>query len=69
MLSIMGNIVSTNEYIEYKNKINLLEKRVLELEQKVFIGYINIDGRLVKESDITNFLSVPHKLQKQENNN
>ena len=65
----MGNVISINEYIEYKNKINLLEKRVLELEQKVFIGYINIDGRLVKESDITNFLSVPHKLQKQENNN
>ena len=66
----MGNSISTNEYIEYKNKINLLEQRVLELEQKVFIGYVNVNGRLVRESDITNFLSTPHhKLKKQENGN
>ena len=65
----MGNSISTNEYIEYKNKINSLEQRVLELEQKVFIGYVNVNGRLVKESEITNFLSVTHKLQKKENNN
>ena len=55
----MGNLISTNEYIEYKNKIDTLERRVLELEQKVFIGYINVDGRLVQESEMTHFLPTP----------
>tara|TARA_B100000287_G_scaffold421529_1_gene462336 strand:- start:68 stop:256 length:189 start_codon:yes stop_codon:yes gene_type:complete len=59
----MGNLISTNEYIEYKNKIDELEQRVLELEQKVFLGYENVNGRLVKESENTNFLptSIPKK--------
>jgi len=55
----MGNIISINEYIEYKNKIDALEQRVLELEQKVFLGYENVNGRLVKESENTNFLPTP----------
>lgn len=55
----MGNLISTNEYIEYKNKIDALEQRVLELEQKVFLGYENVNGRLVKESENTNFLPTP----------
>ena len=55
----MGNLISINEYIEYKNKIDALEQRVLELEQKVFLGYENVNGRLVKEPEITNFLPTP----------
>ena len=55
----MGNLISINEYIEYKNKIDALEQRVLELEQKVFLGYENVNGRLVKESENTNFLPTP----------
>ena len=55
----MGNIISINEYIEYKNKIDALEQRVLELEQTVFFGYENVTGRLVNESENTNFLPTP----------
>ena len=55
----MGNLISTNEYIEYKNKIDALEQRVLELEQKVFLGYENVNGRLVKESENTDLLPTP----------
>ncbi len=62
----MGNLISTNEYIEYKNKIDMLEQRVLELEQKVFIGYVNVDGRLVQESEITHFLHTQRKLKDQD---
>tara|TARA_B100000900_G_scaffold317383_1_gene276408 strand:+ start:157 stop:348 length:192 start_codon:yes stop_codon:yes gene_type:complete len=63
----MGNVISINEYIEYKNKIDALEQRVLELEQKVFLGYENVNGRLVKESENTNFLPTP--IPKKENHN
>ena len=33
----MGNIYSSHQIEEYKQKIEDLEKRVLELEQKVFL--------------------------------
>ena len=56
----MGNTISSSsDYTEYKNKIDALERRVLELEQKVFIGYVNVDGRLVQESEITKLLPTP----------
>ena len=47
----MGNTISTKTYDEYKNKIEHLEKRVLELEQKVFLNYDNIDGKLIKSNN------------------
>lgn len=65
----MGNTISSSDYTEYKNKIDALEQRVLELEQKVFIGYVNVDGRLVQESEIKHFLHTQRKLKNQENNN
>ena len=47
----MGNIYSSPQIKEYQQKIEDLDKRVLELEQKVFLGYDNIDGILVKKSE------------------
>jgi hypothetical protein len=47
----MGNIYSSPQIKEYQKKIDNLDKRVLELEQKVFLGYDNIDGILVKKSE------------------
>ena len=47
----MGNIYSSPQIKEYQQKIENLDKRVLELEQKVFLGYDNIDGILVKKSE------------------
>ena len=47
----MGNIYSSPQIKEYQKKIEDLDKRVLELEQKVFLGYDNIDGILVKKSE------------------
>lgn len=47
----MGNIYSSLQIKEYQQKIEDLDKRVLELEQKVFLGYDNIDGILVKKSE------------------
>ena len=38
----MGNIYSSPQIKEYQQKIEDLDKRVLELEQKVFLGYDNI---------------------------
>ena len=61
----MGNIYSSPEIQEYQKKIQSLEKRVLELEQKVFLGYDNINGKLIinnesKENDslITNSIRI-----------
>ena len=48
----MGNIYSSRQIEEYKHKIEDLEKRVLELEQKVFIGYDNVNGFLVKRQNV-----------------
>lgn len=47
----MGNIYSFPEIKEYQRKIDDLDKRVLELEQKVFLGYDSIDGILVKRTE------------------
>ena len=52
----MGNIYSSSEIKEYKRKIESLETRVLELEQKVFLGYDVNGGKIVcqnqpKEND------------------
>lgn len=48
----MGNIYSSRQIEEYKHKIEDLEKRVLELEQKVFLGYDNVNGFLVKGQNV-----------------
>jgi cell division septum initiation protein DivIVA len=48
----MGNIYSSHQIEEYKQKIEDLEKRVLELEQKVFLGYDSVNGMLVKRQDL-----------------
>jgi hypothetical protein len=50
----MGNIYSSHQIEEYKQKIEDLEKRVLELEQKVFLGYDSVNGMLVKRQDLNN---------------
>ena len=47
----MGNNISKTTLNEYKEKIDDLEKRILELEQKVFLNYDNIDGKLVKSKE------------------
>lgn len=49
----MGNIYSSHQIKEYKEKIEDLEKRVLELEQKVFLGYDSVNGILVKRTENT----------------
>lgn len=48
----MGNIYSSRQIEEYKHKIEDLEKRVLELEQKIFLGYDNVNGFLVKRQNV-----------------
>lgn len=48
----MGNIYSSHQIEEYKQKIEDLEKRVLELEQKVFLGYDSVNGMLIKRQDL-----------------
>jgi cell division septum initiation protein DivIVA len=50
----MGNIYSSHQIEEYKQKIEDLEKRVLELEQKVFLGSDSVNGMLVKRQDLNN---------------
>jgi len=64
----MGNIYSSHEIQEYQKKIESLEKRVLELEQKVFLGYDVVNGKLIihnesKENDslITNSIRIKRK--------
>ena len=52
----MGNIYSSHQIEEYKRKIEDLEKRVLELEQKVFLGYDSVNGMLVKRQDFKFFI-------------
>jgi hypothetical protein len=47
----MGNNISKTTLTEYKDKIDDLEKRILELEQKVFLNYDIIDGKLVKSKE------------------
>ena len=51
----MGNNISKTTFTEYKEKIDDLEKRILELEQKVFLNYDNIDGKLVKSKEQTKY--------------
>lgn len=47
----MGNIYSSPEIKEYKRKIESLETRVLELEQKVFLGYDVIGRKIIFQND------------------
>lgn len=48
----MGNVFCSQEDIEQQKRMNDFEKRILELEQRVFLGMIrNEKGELVFEKD------------------
>uniref|UniRef100_A0A6C0F9T7 Uncharacterized protein n=1 Tax=viral metagenome TaxID=1070528 RepID=A0A6C0F9T7_9ZZZZ len=49
----MGNIFCSHEDIEQQKRMNDFEKRILELEQRVFLGMTRDEkGQLVFEKDI-----------------